>query len=76
MTYLKFSCNFAYQGEHSIKDGFKAFYAEFDKSESLMKSYQKMVSGTFEISQSENEALVTFMLSQFTLLCKALNLEI
>ena len=35
-----------------------------------------MVSGNFYAHQSEDEALVTYMLSQFTLICKSLNLEI
>jgi hypothetical protein len=30
MTHNKFSGNFAYQGEHTVKDGFKAFYNYFE----------------------------------------------
>lgn len=75
IIYNKFIGNFSYMEERHVKASFKAFYATLKSNPAFHSVYERLTDANMSKAKSENATIVSYMVAQFALVCKALNLE-
>ena len=75
IIYNKFIGHFSYMEERHVKASFKAFYAKLKSNPAFHSVYERLTDANMSQEKSESGIIVSYMVSQFALICKALNLE-